>query len=397
MNRILAALAALLLLPTMPARAEPLRVAVLEDLNSVYAESSGPGDIVAAQMAIEDFGGNVLGRKIELLTGDHQNKADVAATLARKWFDIDGVRMVTGLSNSAVALAVQQVAREKGRIDIVSGAAATELTGSQCSPTGFHWTYDTYGLTNGTTNAIIDRGGKDWAFITADYAFGHSLQDEATRFILARGGRVLGAANAPLGTNDFSAFLVSAQATGAKVVALANAGTDTINSIKQAAEFGLPKSGITLAGLLVSITNIHALGLPTTQGLIFTESYYWDRDEPSRAFGHRFLARHGAMPTMQQAGVYSGTLHYLKAVRAAGTDESLAVAAKMRELPIEDFMSAKAYAREDGRVVRDLYILQAKTPAESTGEWDLMKILRTIPGEQAFRSLAQSECRLVVK
>lgn len=373
----------------------PLKIGVLDDMSGIYAESSGPGVVIAAKMAVEDFGGKVAGRDVEVLSADHQNKSDGASAIARRWYEVEDVRMVVGLSNSAVALAVQQLSKEKERIDIVSGAATTELTGAQCSPYGFHWTYDTYGLANATASAIVENGGSTWYFLTADYAFGKSLEKSATDFIVAKGGRVLGSAKHPLGTTDFSSMLLNAQASQAKIVGIANAGEDAVNTVKQAVEFGLVQGGQRLAGLLITVTNIHALGLETAQGLTFTEAFYWDTDEETRAWAKRFMVRHGSAPTMQQAGVYSAVTHYLKAVRAVGSDSTRQVADMMRATPVDDFMTRHGTIRKDGRVIRDLYLLQAKKPQESTGEWDLMKVIRTIPGEQAFRPLGQGHCPLV--
>jgi branched-chain amino acid transport system substrate-binding protein len=305
--------------------------------------------------------------------------------------------MITGLGNSAVALAVHQITRDKNRINIVSGAASTELTGKQCSPNGLHWTYDTYALAKGTGTAVVKNGGDSWFFLTADYAFGHSLEKNTADVVTANKGKVVGQVRAPLNTPDFSSFLLQAQSSKAKVIGLANAGGDTINSIKQASEFGIVKGGQQLAGLLVMITDVHALGLNAAQGLMFTEAFYWDQNDETRAWSKRFMARHRNAPTMIQAGMYGATLHYLKAIEAAGTDEPKAVMEKMRATPINDFMTKNGRVREDGRVIRDMYLLQVKTPAESKGPWDYMKVVGTIPGEQAFRPLSESECPLVKK
>ena len=385
------------LLAPIVAHAEPapLRIGILEDMASVYSESSGPGVVIAARLALEDFGPSVLGRKIELLTADHQNRAETASSIARRWYDTEGVQMIAGLSNSAIALAVQQVSREKERIDIVSGAATPDLTGPQCSPFGFHWTYDSYALARATALPLIEQGRRRWFFVTVDYALGKSLEATATEQVKDAGGVVLGSARHPLGTTDYSSYLLAAQSSGADVIGIANAGQDAINAIKQAAEFGVMRSGQTLAGLLLTVTNIHALGLETAQGLVFTEAFYWDMDDATRAFSRRFLALAGAEPTMQQAGIYSAVMHYLHAVRDAGTAEAGAVAARMRATPVEDFMTHGGIIRADGRVVRDLYLLKAKAPAESHGEWDLMTIVKTIPGKDAFRPMDQGGCPLV--
>jgi branched-chain amino acid transport system substrate-binding protein len=384
-----------------PARAQVsddvVKIAVLDDMSGVYADITGQGGVLAARMAVEDFGGKVLGKPVEVVFGDHQNKADIGAAFARQWYDVDKVDMITGLGNSAVALAVQQITRERNRINIVSGAATTDLTGKACSPNGVHWTYDTYALAKGTGTAVVRNGGSEWFFLTADYAFGHSLEGNVSTIVKGAGGKVVGSARHPLNTSDFSSFLLTAQNSGAKVIGLANAGGDTINSIKQAAEFGITSKGQQLAGLLVMITDIHALGLKTAQGLMFTEAFYWDLDDDTRAWSKRFMDRHRAAPTMLQAGIYGATLHYLKAVQAAGTDEAKAVMAKMRATPINDFMTKNGRIREDGRVIRDVYLLKAKAPHESKGPWDYMHVVSTIPGDEAFRPLAESECPMVKK
>jgi len=376
---------------------DAVRIGVLDDMSGPYADIQGPGDVVAVKMAVEDFGGSVLGKPIEVISGDLLNKADVGAAIARQWYDVERVDVILGLGNSAVALAVQGITREKNRINIVTSAGSTDLTGKACSPNGVHWVYDTYALANGTARAIMHQGGGDsWFFITADYAFGHSLERDAAAVIKKSGGNVVGSVRAPLNSADFSSYLLQAQASGAKVIGLANAGADTINTIKQASEFGIVAGGQKLAGLLVLITDIHALGLKAAQGLLFTEAYYWDHNDETRAFAKRFIERHGGKPpTMFQAGIYSAATHYLKAVKAAGSDNAQAVMAEMRKMPINDFMTKDGRIREDGRVMRDMYLLQAKTPAESKGEWDLMKVVATIPADEAFRPLAESECPLV--
>jgi branched-chain amino acid transport system substrate-binding protein len=374
-----------------------VKIGVLDDMSGLYADIQGPGDTVAVRMAVEDIGGTVLGAPIEVVDADLQNKADVGAAIARRWYDTEKVDAILGLGNSSVALAVHGIAREKKKIDIVTSAASTDLTGKSCSPTGLHWVYDTFALANGTANAIVKRGGDSWFFITADYAFGQSLQRDASAIITKSGGKVVGAVRVPLNTADFSSFLLQAQGSGAKVIGLANAGGDTINAVKQAAEFGVTEGGQQqLAGLLVLITDIHSLGLKTAQGLLFTEAYYWDQNDETRAFAKRFAARHGGKPpTMFQAGIYSAATHYLKAIKAAGTDEAEKVIAEMKKLPVNDFMTKDGTIRDDGRMMRDMYLLQAKKPSESKSEWDLMNVLATIPAEQAFRPLDQSECPLV--
>jgi len=374
-----------------------VRLGVLDDMSGPYADIQGPGDVVSVKMAVEDFGGTVLGKPIEVLSRDLMNKADVGAQIAREWYDVDHVDAILGLGNSAVALAVQDITRQKNRIDIVAAAGSTDLTGKACSPNGVHWVYDTYALANGTAGAIMRRGGADtWFFITTDYAFGHSLERDAAAVVKKSGGKVVGAVRVPLNNADFSSYLLQAQGSKAKVIGLANAGADLINSIKQASEFGIVASGQKLAGLLVLITDVHALGLRTAQGLLFTEAYYWDQNDETRAFARRFMERHGGRPpTMFQAGIYGAAMHYLKAVKAAGTDEAKAVMTEMRKMPINDFMTKNGRIREDGRVMRDMYLLQAKTPTESKGEWDLMKVVATIPADEAFRPLSESECPLV--
>ncbi|MEN0074984.1 MAG: ABC transporter substrate-binding protein [Paracraurococcus sp.] len=373
-----------------------LRVGVLNDLSGPYADFAGPGSVVAARLAAEDMGGKVLGKPIEVIGGDHQNKPDVGAALARRWVDIDRVDMVIDMPNSAVALAVQQVGRERNRIIINTSAATTELTGKQCSPVGFHWVLDSYALTSGITRAVMRQGGKSWYYLTVDYEGGYAQERASEVVINAEGGKVLGRARHPLNTADFSSFLLQAQASRAQVVALANAGTDTVTAIKQAGEFGLTKQGQRLVGFFVNITDIKALGLPTAQGVVSVDAWYWDQDEETRAFAKRFAERHqGRMPTQYQAGVYSGVRHWLKAVEAAGTDEAMAVAAKMRELPVRDVFTKNGQVRADGRHVHDVHLVEVKKPEESKGPWDLYRIVSTIPGEQAFRPLNEGGCPLV--
>ncbi|NOG73426.1 ABC transporter substrate-binding protein [Roseicella sp. DB1501] len=373
-----------------------LRVGVLNDLSGPYADFAGPGSVVAARLAAEDMGGRVLGKPIEVIGGDHQNKPDVGAALARRWIDTDRVDMVIDMPNSAVALAVQQVGRERSRIIINTSAATTELTGKQCSPVGFHWVLDSYALTSGITRAVMRQGGKSWYYLTVDYEGGYAQERASEVVINAEGGKVMGRARHPLNTADFSSFLLQAQASRAQVVALANAGTDTVTAIKQAGEFGLTKQGQRLVGFFVNITDIKALGLPTAQGVVSVDAWYWDQDEETRAFAKRFAERHqGRMPTQYQTGVYSGVRHWLKAVEAAGTDEATAVAAKMRELPVQDVFTRNGRVRADGRHVHDVHLVEVKKPEESKGPWDLYRIVSTIPGEQAFRPLNEGGCPLV--
>ncbi|MFY9893606.1 MAG: ABC transporter substrate-binding protein [Xanthobacteraceae bacterium] len=374
-----------------------VKLGVLNDMSSLYADVSGKGGVVAAQMAAEDFGGKVLGAPIEIIGGDHQNKPDVGAGLARQWIDTDHVDAIVDVPTSSVALAIQEVTREKKRIFLMSGPASSDLTGKACSPYGIHWTYDTYALAHGTGGALVKQGGNTWFFITADYAFGHALERDTGDAVKAAGGKVLGAVNAPLNTQDFSSFLLQAQASKAKVIGLANAGGDTINSIKQASEFGIVAGGQKLAGLLVFLSDIHSLGLKIAQGLTITSAWYWDKDDASRAFAKRFMARNptGLPPTYIQAGIYTEVTFYLNAIQAAGTDDADKVVAQMRKMKINDFMTKDGWLREDGRVMRDMYLEEVKSPAESKYPFDYLKILATIPPDQAFRPLKEGNCPLV--
>jgi branched-chain amino acid transport system substrate-binding protein len=375
-----------------------VKIGVLTDMSSLYADIVGPGSLIAAQMAVEDFGGKVAGASIQIVSADHQNKADIGSNIARQWIDTEHVDAIADLPNSAVALAVQEITREKHVIALQSTAASSDLTGKACSPYGFHWTFDTYALAHGTGGAMVKQGGDTWFFLTSDYAFGHALEKDTAAAVVAAGGKVLGAVAHPLNTQDFSSFLLQAQASKAKVVGLANAGGDTINSIKQASEFGIVAGGQRLAGLLVFVTDVHSLGLKTAQGLVITDAYYWDQNDAMRAFGKRFMAKHGGKPpTMAQAGTYSAVTHYLKAVQAAGTDNADKVAAQIRAMPVNDFMSNNFHIREDGRLARDMYLRQVKAPAESKYEWDYFKTLATIPADQATRPLAEGGCPLVKK
>jgi branched-chain amino acid transport system substrate-binding protein len=373
-----------------------IKIGVLSDMSSLYSDLDGAGSVTAAQMAVEDFGAAKKGMKVEIISADHQNKPDVASNVARQWFDVDKVDMITGTTNSGVALAVSQVTKDKGRAFIVSGAASSDLTGKACSPNTIHWTYDTWMLANGTGNAIVKTGGDSWFFITADYAFGHALERDTEAVVLKSGGKVLGKVRAPLNTQDFSSFLLQAQASKAKIVGLANAGGDTRNSIKQAAEFGIVKGGQNMAGLLVFLTDVHALGLPAAQGLIFTETFYWDMNDQTRAFTKRFSARNkGIYPTMIHAGVYSGVLHYLKAVEALKGDDGTKVIAKMKEMPTDDPLFGKGRVRADGRKIHPAYLFEVKKPSESKGPWDYYKLRATIPADQAFRPEKEGDCPLV--
>ncbi|HZS82513.1 MAG TPA: ABC transporter substrate-binding protein [Stellaceae bacterium] len=374
-----------------------VKIGVLTDMSSLYADIGGKGSVVAAEMAVKDFGGKVAGKPIEVVSADHLNKPDVGANIARQWIDQDHVDAIVDVPTSSVALAVQDVTKEKDRVFLISGAASSDLTGKSCSPTGVHWTYDTYALAHGTGSALVKQGGDTWFFITADYAFGHALERDTSAVVKAAGGKVLGAVRAPLNTPDFSSFLLQAQASKAKIIGLANAGGDTINSIKQGAEFGIVQGGQRFAGLLVFISDVHSLGLQTAQGLVLTSAFYWDQNDATRAWAKRFMAETNKVPTMVQAGVYGAVTHYLKAIAAAKTDEGKAVVAKMREIPINDFMTHNGKLREDGRVMRDMYLFQVKSPAESKYPYDYYKQLAVIPADQAFRPLSESECPLVKK
>jgi branched-chain amino acid transport system substrate-binding protein len=373
-----------------------VKIGVLSDMSSLYADLDGNGSIVAAQMAVEDFGAAAKGLKVEVISADHQNKADVASSIARQWFDVDKVDLITGTTNSAVALAVSQITRDKGKAFIVSGAASSDLTGKSCSPNTVHWTYDTWMLGNGTGSAIVKSGGDSWFFLTADYAFGYALERDTEAVVLKSGGKVVGKVRAPLNTQDFSSFLLQAQSSKAKIIGLANAGGDTRNSIKQAAEFGIAKGGQTLAGLLVFIQDVHALGLNTAQGLIFTETFYWDMNDQTRAWTKRFAERNkGVYPSMIHAGVYSGVTHYLKAIEALKSDDGTKVVAKMKEMLTDDPLFGKGVVRADGRKIHPAYLFEVKKPSESKGAWDYYKLRATIPADQAFRPLKDGECPLV--
>ena len=374
-----------------------VKIGILTDLSGLYADLSGSGSIMAARMAIEDFQAREKPAfKIELVSADHQNKGDVASNKAREWFERDNVDMIGDLVTTSTALAVMPIAKEKNRITIVSGAASTLITGKNCTDTNVHYVYDTYALANGTGKAVVKQGGDSWFFLTADYAFGHSLERDTSAVVQANGGKVLGAVRHPFPGTDFSSFLLKAQASGAKVIGLANAGTDTTNSIKQAAEFGImPKQS--LAGLLMFLTDIHSLGLKTAQNMYLTEGFYWDLNAETRAWSKRFFERQKRMPTMVQAGVYSSTMHYLNAIKAAGTDEAKAVMAKMKETPINDFFAKNGRIREDGRHMHDFYLLQVKKPEESKYPWDYYHVRQTIPAIEAAVPAANSECPLLKK
>lgn len=381
------------LLLAAPASAQGVKIGILNDQSGVYADYGGKWSVEAAKMAIEDFGGEVLGQKIELVTADHQNKPDLATAIARRWYDVDGVDMITELTTSSVALAVQELSKEKKKIDIVVGAATSRITGDACTPYGFHWAYDTRGLAVGTGGALVKAGGDTWFFLTVDYAFGYALEKDTSDIVTTNGGKVLGSVRTPLNASDFSSFLLQAQSSKAKVIGLANAGLDTNNSIKQAAEFGIVKGGQKLAALLMTLADVHGLGLEAAQGLVLTEGYYWDLNDRTRRLGEKFMKRTGRMPSMIHAGTYSATLSYLKAVKAAGTKDPDAVAKKLKELPVDDDF-AQGKVQENGRMVHDLYLFEVKKPSESKKPWDYYKELAVVPGDKAFFTAKESGCPL---
>ncbi len=375
-----------------------VKLGVLTDMSSLYADLSGQGSVIAARLAVEDFGAAKKGMKVEIISADHQNKADVGSGIARQWLDVDKVDAILDTPNSAVALAVSQIVRDKGKAFLVSGAASSDLTGKACSPNTVHWTYDTWALANGTGSAIVKTGGDTWFFLTSDYAFGHALERDTEAVVIKNGGKVLGKVRHPLNTADFSSFLLQAQSSKAKIIGLANAGGDTTNAIKQAAEFGIVKGGQNLAGLLVFITDVHALGLPTAQGLIFTEAFYWDLNDKTRAFAKRFAELdRGIHPTMIHAGVYAATLHYLKAVDALTSDDGTKVIAQLKEMPTDDPLFGKGTIRADGRKLHPMYLFEVKKPSESKAPWDYYKLRATTPADQAFRPIDQGDCPLVKK
>ncbi|MGZ5060628.1 MAG: ABC transporter substrate-binding protein [Usitatibacter sp.] len=375
-----------------------VKIGVLNDMSGLYADLGGQGSVTAAKMAIEDFGAKAKGLNVEVVSADHQNKADVGSQIASKWIDSEGVDVIVDVPNSGVALAVNQIVRDKGKVFINSGAASSDLTGAKCSPNTVHWTYDTWMLANGTGSAIVKRGGKTWFFLTADYAFGYALERDTEAVVTKAGGTVVGKVRVPINTQDFSSFLLQAQSSKAQIIGLANAGGDTINSIKQAAEFGIVKGGQNLAGLLVFLSDVHGLGLDKAQGLILTTTFYWDMNDQNRAWAKRFAAANGGKyPTMVQAGVYAGVLHYLKAVAALKSDDGTKVVAKMKELPTDDPLFGKGTIRADGRKIHPAYLVEVKKPSESKGPYDYYKVLATIPADQAFRPLADGGCELVAK
>jgi branched-chain amino acid transport system substrate-binding protein len=392
--------AAILVLLSSFSSAQPIsiKLGVLNDRSGTYADMSGEGSVVAARMAVEDFKAAEKGINLEIISADHQNKADVGANIARTWYDQDNVDVILDVPNSAVAFAVSEITRDKGKLFIASGASSSDLTGSKCSPTTLHWTYDTWALANGTGSAIVKQGGETWFFLTADYAFGHALERDTAAVVVRNGGKVLGAVRHPLSASDFSSFLLQAQASKAKVIGLANAGGDTITSIKQAAEFGITQAGQKLAGLVVYISDVSALGLDVSQGLLLTSPFYWDLNEGTRSISRRFAEKMGGrMPTQVHAGVYSGVLHYLKAVEATKGKDVSNVVSKMKEMPTEDPLFGKGNLRADGRKIHDMYLFEVKKPNESKGAWDYYKLVTTIPGDKAFRPLNEGECPTVGK
>jgi branched-chain amino acid transport system substrate-binding protein len=381
-----------------PAAAQTnVKIGILSDMSSLYTDLAGAGSVLAARMAAEDFGATAKGLRIEFVSADHQNRADVGSNVARQWFDRDNVDVIVDVPNSAVALAVNEITKDKNKVFLVSGAASSALTGAACSPNTVHWTYDTWALANGTGRAIVQTGGDTWFFLTADYAFGHQLETDTANVVRQLGGRVVGGVRHPLNTNDFSSFLLQAQSSRAKIVGLANAGGDTTNSIKQAAEFGIVRRGQSLAGLLIFLTDVHGLGLETAQGLIFTEAFYWDQNDASRAFARRFAAANrGIHPTMVHAGVYSAVTHYLKAIEATrSTADGKAIVDRMKATPTEDPLFGRGNIRQDGRKIHDMYLFEVKKPSESRGAWDYYKLRATIPAAQAFRPVNEGNCPLV--
>ena len=371
-----------------------VRLGILNDQSGVYADYGGKWSVEAAKMAVEDFGGKVLDKPVEIVSADHQNKPDVASSIARGWYDNEKVDAIMELTTSSVALAVQQLSKDKKKITMTSGAATSDLTGKACTPYGFHWAFDTRALAVGTGGSLVENGGDTWFFLTADYAFGYALEADTAKYVASKGGKVLGQVRHPLAASDYSSFLLQAQSSKAKIIGLANAGADTTNSIKQAAEFGIVQGGQRLAALLFTLAEVHGLGLQSAQGLVLTEGFYWDLDDQNRDFAKKFMARTGRMPNMIQAGTYSSVLQYLKAVKAAGTDDTDAVAKKLHELPVDDFFAKGGKVLPNGRMVHDMYLFQVKSPAESKAPWDYYKPLATIKGDQAFATLAESGCSL---
>lgn len=374
---------------------DAVKIGAMVDMTGVYSANGGMGAVLGAEMAIEDFGGEVNGKPIELLSANYQNRVDVASNLAREWVDQEGVDMIIESTDSAAAIAIQNIGKEKNILTVAAGSASTALTNNECSPTGIHYVYDTFALATGTGNAIVKSGLTDWFFITADYAFGHSLEENTANVVKELGGNVVDTVRHPFKATDYSSFILQAQSSGAQVVAFANAGTDFSTALKQASEFGVVQGGQTIAGMLVFLTDIYALGLDVAQGLTYTTGFYWDYNDETRAFAERFKERHGSMPTMIHAGFYSAVTHYLKGVEATGSDDPATVRAWMGENPINDFFAKDGYIREDGRMMHTMYLAQVKSPEESEGEDDVAKVLREIPAEEAYMPLAKSTCSLV--
>jgi branched-chain amino acid transport system substrate-binding protein len=375
---------------------DAIKIGVLTDMSGPFADVTGNGSVEAAKMAIEKLGGKIAGKPVEIIFADHQNKADIGASTARRWFDIEGVDVIVDSPNSAVALAVNEIARERGKAFLISGAASSDITSAKCSPTTVHWTYDTWALANTTANAIIKNGGMNWFFVTADYAFGHALQRDVTALVEAQGGKIIGSVNHPLNTSDFSSYLLQAQASDADIIGLANAGSDTANTIKQAAEFGVTSDGKQLAGLLITIPDIHAIGLDSAQGLLFAGAFYWNRTPETREFSEELAKRNNDIhPDMIQAGVYSSLLHYAKGLEKAGTDDGKAVVDAMKSIPTDDPLFGKGEVRADGRTTHPMYLFQVKSPDKSKEPWDYYNVISEIDGDQAFRPLEEGDCPLV--
>jgi len=387
-------LLSLMLASTAMAEEGPVKLGVLTDMSSLYADNGGQGSVVAAQMAVDDFKGKVLGRPIQIVAGDHQNKADVGSVIARRWIENEAVEVILDVPNSAVALAVQGITRDKKKLFLATGAATSRLTGDECSPTGIHWTYDTYALSQGTTKAISRLGAKSWFFLSADYSLGTQLEADSRKVIDATGGKVKGAVKHPINTPDFSSFLLQAQSSKSDVIALANAGGDFINAVKQAGEFGITREQ-KLAGLIVFIADIHSLGLQNAQGLMLSSAFYWDMNEETRAWSARFIEKTQKVPTMIHAGTYGAVMHYLRAVEAAGTLDGPTVAAKMRDIPVNDFMTKNGRIRQDGRLIRDMYLFRVKSPQQSKYRFDYYELLATVPGEEAFKPMEEGGCPLL--
>jgi branched-chain amino acid transport system substrate-binding protein len=391
-----AVLASVIFATSAIAQDRPVKIGVLTDMSSLYADNGGQGSAVAAQMAVDDFKGKVLGRSVQIVAGDHQNKADVGSVITRRWLENEGVEVILDVPNSAVGLAVQGITRDKKKLFLATGAATSRLTGDECSMTGIHWTYDTYALSQGATKAISRLGEKSWFFLSADYSLGAQLEADSRKVIDATGGKVVGAVKHPINTSDFSSFLLQAQSSKAEVIALADAGGDFINAVKQAGEFGITREQ-KLAGLIVFIADIHSLGLESAKGLMLSSAFYWDLNDETRAWSKRFIEKTQKVPTMIHAGTYGAVMHYLKAVEAAGTLDGPTVAAKMREMPVNDFMTKNGRIRQDGRLVRDMYLFRVKSPEESKYGFDYYKLLATIPGDEAFKPMEEGGCPLVKK